>query len=449
VPPNPNNAAFATYATDTEEGTGGAELHKFPAYVHARTEVRNGELINLNEEQDGEGVGSRVAKGDYEALLYVDFTGEGFVDIAAPELAGKPEIAAQSQPAYLLLSAPDFFPSSGQRELSVWSRSPSVPGPLRGQLWAIPPTPLSDTRLPANLQLPRQRFDPKEDTITAVVEMGRRTSPPGSPRTFVDVVRASTLPDDAAGVFAPGWDVAVDKAGSVEHLAAYGLGSPFPEDAKLCAALSTFWPAVAPDVYRSMSRHTGNARLQGTVAPLSDEEIGQRGTPSWDGVSPPQIVTGPDGSKLLEMERFANVDYVTSAVENRFNGRLIARITAEEYERRVLVAARVHFLLGGANVSSTRPKWLFLSFATVSTGNAELHQAQTEAGLVLDGIIYRVEVTFVGTGSSAVKEQPSPRGPRFVRLPLRERTAFFVSATDADALKKGPTDVNWGRVLAE
>jgi hypothetical protein len=30
-------------------------------------------------------------------------------------------------------------------------------------------------------------------------------------------------------------------------IAAYGLGSPFPEDAKLCAALNSFWPAVAPD----------------------------------------------------------------------------------------------------------------------------------------------------------------------------------------------------------
>ena len=29
-----------------------------------------------------------------------------------------------------------------------------------------------------------------------------------------------------------------------DHLAAYGLGSPFPEDSKLCAALSSFWPAV-------------------------------------------------------------------------------------------------------------------------------------------------------------------------------------------------------------
>ena len=53
-------------------------------------------------------------------------------------------------------------------------------------------------------------------------------------------------------MFAPGWDISVDgRAGGPEHLAAYGLGSPFPEDSKLCAALSAFWPAVAPDAART------------------------------------------------------------------------------------------------------------------------------------------------------------------------------------------------------
>jgi hypothetical protein len=74
-------------------------------------------------------------------------------------------------------------------------------------------------------------------------------------------MRFSSLPDDCAGVFAPGWDVAADRLpgrnGAV-HLAAYGLGSPFPEDAKLCAALSTFWPAVAPDVFRTFATPIGN-----------------------------------------------------------------------------------------------------------------------------------------------------------------------------------------------
>src|SRR5216684_6294591 len=133
-----------------------------------------------------------------------------------------------------------------------------------------------------------------------------------------DAIRSSTLPDDAAGEFAPGWDVSVDVQGDIEtgtpHLAAYGLGSPFPEDAKLCAALSTFWPAVAPDVYRTMSMHTGNPRLRGTVAPLTDEEIGQIGSLPWDGVPGPRVIQ-MNGQTFVEMASFLNVDYVASAVE--------------------------------------------------------------------------------------------------------------------------------------
>jgi hypothetical protein len=183
--------------------------------------------------------------------------------------------------------------------------------------------------------------------MTAVTGMGGVTPVPQKPH-FRDVPRASALPDDAAGVFAPGWDVSVDVLGDIKtgplHLAAYGLGSPFPEDTKLCAALSTFWPSVAPDVYRTMSPHTRNADLRGSVCPLTDEEIGQTGTLPWDGVRGPKLVQ-QGGQTFVEMAAFMNVDYVRHAVENRFSIRLTSRISAEEYQERVLTAARVHWVL--------------------------------------------------------------------------------------------------------
>ena len=46
----------------------------------------------------------------------------------------------------------------------------------------------------------------------------------------------------------------------------YGLGSPFPEDAKLCAALNSFWPAAAPDAGRTFGRLT--------ALPLLQQELG-------------------------------------------------------------------------------------------------------------------------------------------------------------------------------
>ena len=65
--------------------------------------------------------------------------------------------------------------------------------------------------------------------------------------------------------------------------------------AKLCAALSTFWPAAAPDATRTMEP----ALTPITVAPLTDEEIGQRpGSIPWDGVHGPTVGTDANGATV-------------------------------------------------------------------------------------------------------------------------------------------------------
>jgi hypothetical protein len=109
-----------------------------------------------------------------------------------------------------------------------------------------------------------------------------------------------------------------------------------------------------------MSMHTGNRTLRGTVAPLTDEEIGQIGSLPWDGVPGPKVVQ-IDGKNFIEMASFLNVDYVAHAVENRFSNRLTSTVSGDEYERRVLTAARVHWVLsGGTNVATERTRWVFL-----------------------------------------------------------------------------------------
>ncbi len=88
-----------------------------------------------------------------------------------------------------------------------------------------------------------------------------------------------------------------------------------------------------------------------------------------------------------------------------------------------------------------------LSFRRVSPGDPELQQAQGEAGHVLGGeALYRMELCFIG---AAAETAPSPNGPRFRRLPVRQRNAFFVSPTDPWALRKRGTDPGWGRARAE
>jgi hypothetical protein len=431
-------SAFAAFepGADQDPATG-AEIRPAPAYVHARTEVQNGVLIDLGDDPARSDVLANVSRGRYDALHYVDFTGEGQIDANVEGLKNNADLAAKTIPAYSLVSAPDFFPSAGQRELSEWAASPDVPQSLRKTIWGVPPVALCDTRLPANLQMPNNRFDSGDTTITALVPLFG-TRPAGTPPAPAeDPLRHSCLPDDAAGVFAPGWDVSTDKIKRgnrrVHHLAAYGLGSPFPEDSKLCAALSTFWPTVAPDITRGMSPSSGNANLRHTVAPLTDEEIGQMGSLPWDGNPGPKIIL-VNGQEFVECASFLHLDYVQVALERRFTSRLTGRVTADEYKRRILAMSVTYRVVGG-NPNS----FFVLSFRRILAGDAELQQAQIDASAILPGITYRFDLFRL----DPAREQVSPSSFRRRILPLIGRRFLMVDPINRLVLQRRADQAVW------
>jgi len=428
VPSGPK--AFAALEPGANTSADGAEIRPAPAYVHARTEVRNGVAIDLNNDPLRPDVNNTVSQGDYEALHYVDFTGDGRVSATIAALAGKSEVASATIPSYSLVGAPDFFVSAGQRELFE-----TVPN----RFWGVAPAPLCDTRLPANLQMPGNNFNASDKTIAAIVALfGPNPTGTAIPQSF-DADRHSCLPDDCAGVFAPGWDVSTDvkrvSNARVQHLAAYGLGSPFPEDSKLCAALSAFWPAVAPDASRSMSPNTGNAALRATVAPLTDEEIGQVGSLPWDGVVGPKVSIF-SGAEFLDCEKFLHVDYVRNALDGRFSPRLTTQISSDEYRMRMQSIARVYDIVGG-----NRNMRFVVSFRKVAAGDPELQRAQIDSSRVLAGDIYRVDLI---TGGSDT-EQPHPTDFRRMLLPIQDRQFFLISPQMGDALRRRASQAVWSR----
>ena len=259
------------------------------------------------------------------------------------------------------------------------------------------------------------------------------------PQSF-DVDRHSCLPDDCAGVFAPGWDVSTDRKRvsgvRVQHLAAYGLGSPFPEDSKLCAALSTFWPAVAPDASRSMSPNTGNPGLRATVAPLTDEEIGQVGLLPWDGVVGPKVSTF-GGVEFLDCEKFLHVDYVRNALEGRFTLRLTTQVSSEEYRLRMQAIAKCY-----STVGDDRNVRFVVSFRKVSAGDPELQRAQLDSSTVLSGEVYRIDMILGGEAT----EQPHPTDFRRSLLPIQDRQLFLSSPRTDTVLRKRSNQAVWSRV---
>jgi len=450
----PNNTRmFDTLSTSLEFAGTSA-----PAYVHVRTEIRNEEAINLNEDDTtlhtDKALLQKVINGGYEAQNYVDFTGEGWVKIVCPELKSMAAVEPECHAAYSLVTAPDFYPGCDQRELTEWTGSLSILKALRDKIWSVPPRTLCDTRISPNLQLPRNPFTKeknpftREETITALVSL-LGPVPGGTDISSPASVRHSHLPDDAAGEFAPGWDVSHDKLNRTWHLAAYALGSPFPEDAKLCAALSTFWPAVAPDATREMEPYkwtnpAGAVDQSGTVSPMTDQEIAQVGDLPWDGVKGPRVVT-EHGQRFVEYASFHRVDYVRNALAGLFTLRLTARIDAPEYQQRVLAMAlayaTLHFErkkepLKGTELPKWRTSWKVLSFQAVPHGTPELVQAQQDAGIVLLGDVYRIHIF------QQAKVQDSPDFRR-KRVPLTNLFFFFVDPGSQLVLIREETERKW------
>jgi hypothetical protein len=420
VSPNPNRNLSSSLTIEAQD-----DFRQAPEYVHARHLLRqNGVEENLNDRQD---VAAAVERGNYRARHYLDFTGDGWIDAECPQLATE---INRRVPAYSLVTAPDFFPNCDQRELLEWTET-SVPTVLRNNLWRIPPETLADGRFAPNLQLVGANFRPEDKTVTAIVSLPQVGVVQPTRLDLPTTVRHAYLPDAAASVFQPGWDVSLSRTQTIPqtpHLAAYGLGSPFPEDAKLCAALSTFWPGVAPDATRTFQPSPSWP----TVSPMTDEEIGQSGSLPWDGIPGSKTIT-VSNRRLVEYADFDHADYVETALQNKFSLALTGKVDVQQYEFRVLAMARVYRVLG-LNDIPAKASWSVNSFRQAGSANGELQQAQTQAGATLQGNIFRFELYRHGTSTL------DSTNPRKRRVQILETATFFVDSLQI-LLKRGSS--NW------
>ena len=217
-----------------------------PEFVYVRHKVLpDCSIQNLN---DTTNVISEVKKTGYLAQHYIDFTGDGWIMTSCPQLAT--DFPRQSIPAYSLVTSPDFFPAVDQGEILDWYiqklpnhckiRHGSNPEPNNrtGNLKT-----LADERLAPNIELNTSStsdypFRREDDSVTAIVSLPLKENVEKRPFIVQEATLHSYLPDATSGIFAPGWDISLDYTRGVHHLASYGLGSPFPEDSKLCAALT-------------------------------------------------------------------------------------------------------------------------------------------------------------------------------------------------------------------
>jgi hypothetical protein len=347
-------------------------------------------------------------------------------------------------PAFCLVSPPDFFPQVNQRDLHAWWQG-SVPEQIRSALWAVPPLALSEQRIAADATLP-VGFDLHDDTVTAVVghpaqgDSSLVSAGPGDPGRYTG------LPDGSPGGFDPGWDVSQglisNKPGAPleRYLEGYSLGSPFLEDAKLCAALGSR-PAVAPDSTRTFSPGKLAPRSlyrRPTVVPMTDEETGivplsSQGFLPWDGVRGPQL-TAVGGREVVAYPDIDRVDYVDNV--DKLTASLTSKIDLAETKARVLAMGSVYWSLGIRDpdfvkkyggvrrgvieILKAKSGWAVLSFRTVREGDLDLATAEQEGGAQLTGERkYRFHLYRPGS------ESRDPRDIQRVLLEISEEVVAF------------------------
>lgn len=396
-----------------------------PEYIHARTELLpDGTTVDLNDAAD---VGGAVRSRSYQALHYVDYTGDGWVDVSIPALSFQ---FPMTKAAYSLVTAPDFFARAEQRELAEWGeRVEAAFG--EGTLWRLDPAPLNEGRLPANLQLPGSKFAPEDDTMTAIVAFETEGTRGQTAAGGSGAERSPCLPDAAGHVFEPGWDVSkgvVEQQGRlIEHLAAFGLGSPFPEDAKLCSALSAFWPGASPDTSQ-MYPPTPSSRWP-TVTPLADDEMGRGGEPAWDGVRGPREIE-IDGVPHIDFPSFHHADYTLNAANNSFLPGQLRGVGRGEFLNRTAVMFLAYQALGLSTPPQTRSEQVALwerrarervnKFRRVRADDSELIEATREAGTTMNEPVYRLELV----PAEAVAVHPDDPQRRI--MPITRRTTMFI-----------------------
>jgi hypothetical protein len=281
-----------------------------------------------------------VSKGRYPAALYEDSICEGAVGAT---IAGLPQDGI-ARPAYSLVTAPDFFPLADAMDLEEWIWKGAGGDPSR-QFREGSPQPLCFGRFAVNPAVAHPcgdgaAFDREDGTMVAVV--GRAVPEVGAPVAPGLRQGTSFLTDAASNEFAPGWDVSFANDGDGPFYATYGLGSPFPEDTKLCAAANAYWPAASPDASRTFRR----AKTP-TAIPLLDEELGYHpnhprvragevpASRGWDGEYGPYLEMLADGRRCVNYADIFRSDYVANAQRGHFDASRLIHVDSRELIRRM------------------------------------------------------------------------------------------------------------------
>lgn len=290
----------------------------------------------------------RLDDGMFYAPLFEDSICEGVVNaqivVQGAALSGVPK---EVVPAFSIVTAPDFFPQVDNFDLMAFDVAPgtsvNISNFYEGGLAS-----LATCRLSPNPEL--LSIVDLADTYTAVLSHQSKAGTPAAqtgrfknPSLPKGYMVSGFLPDVASSVFAPGWDItySADKKGSTDvYLSTEGLGSPFVEDMKLCAAANGMWPASSPDAARTYQGSLDPWSRNATAIPLLDDELGfHKNSPAglmmgketfgWDGVQGPFLEL-LNGKWKINFADIGKADVVQNALDGNVDMSKLRMLTSGE-----------------------------------------------------------------------------------------------------------------------
>lgn len=310
-----------------------------PMFANIRHTITNGKEVYLHH--SSEDFEKKIDDGRYWARLFEDNICDGCI---AVNLTSNVSWLRQLEilPAFSIVTAPDFFPYVDGNDINFYFELNNY---LPDEHFLEGGTlNLSGIRLKANSDIinpvtNKKAFTVDDDsynTVTAVISKNISQHAAGNARFNVnfrrDYKNTSFLPDTTSGIFYPGWDATFSNSTdpSERFLATFGLGSPFPEDMKLCAAANGMWPVASPDAGRtfqgSLSRIPGFNRKPSSSIPLMDDELGfhpksphvangKKPSFGWDGEHGPYLTY--DDNKILSVNftDIGRADYVHNILD--------------------------------------------------------------------------------------------------------------------------------------
>lgn len=339
-----------------------------PLFANIKFETDNGSMRHLDGQTLSNDFEGEIAKGGYEAQLFEDGICDGCISARVEVVNNKENydwLPTMLLPAFSLVTAPDFFPYIDSNDIrSAYYEQTKVN--TDQDFFEGGTINLSGIRQRGNPLLidpfgNHPAFadswcdDKSFDTLTSVVGSGNRiTDTKANPDLYYpyrkDFKSTSYLPDTGTGVFFPGWDVTYSGEQTNPFLSTFGLGSPFPEDMKLCAAANGMWPVSSPDAGRTFQGSLTPilGKRPNTAIPLMDSEIGlHRRSPhvsdyhaaesyGWDGEQGPFL-------EVKECMTFVNytdierADYLQNLLDPEigFNMALLRGLESEELIHRM------------------------------------------------------------------------------------------------------------------